>query len=119
MLKVSASYWPSIASAASLLDHSSVSPEISDLAAIDGVSNRLTTDGIADSCRTMRSPAARNDLAARGSLIGLTSTFVARDMCRRVVGNISIGVRGVGRQTLLLSLHVFACALIPAAGRGR
>jgi len=46
----------------------------------DGVSKRLTTDGIADSCRTMRSAAARKDLAARGSLIVLTSTFVAREL---------------------------------------
>jgi hypothetical protein len=61
------------------MDHSSASPAICGLVAIDGVSNRLITDGIADSCRTMRSPAARKDLAALGSLIALTS-LVAREM---------------------------------------
>jgi hypothetical protein len=52
------------------MDHSSPLA-ICGLATIDGVSKRLTTDGIADSWRTMRSPAARNDLAALGSLIAL------------------------------------------------
>jgi hypothetical protein len=85
-MNISASYCPSIASAASLLDHSSVAPAISGLVAIDGVSSRLTTEGIADSCRTMRSPAARNDLAALGSLIALTSSLFARDIHRRVLG---------------------------------
>ena len=63
------------------MDHSSAPLVVFGLpTTTDGVSKRLTTDGSADSCRTMRSPAARNDLAARGSLIALTSTLFARDV---------------------------------------
>src|SRR5438105_696038 len=88
------------------MDHSSASPAMSGLTATtEGVSKRLTTDGIADSWRTMRSAAARNDLAARGSLIALTSTLLRTRCDRRVMGDISIGAHGVSRQPRLLSLH--------------
>src|SRR2546423_83104 len=95
------------------MDHSSAAPEMSGLRVIDGVSKRLTTDGVADSCRTMRSAAARNDLAAFGSLIALPRSRLRARCDRRVLGNISIGPRVVVRQSRLLSLHVFARCLMP------
>jgi uncharacterized protein YkwD len=79
------------------------------------VSKRLTIEGIADSCRTMRSAAARNDLAALGSLIALTSSLLRARCHRRVLGNISIGALGVTRQTTVLSLHRL-CAPFDSSG---
>ncbi|TME30254.1 MAG: CAP domain-containing protein [Chloroflexi bacterium] len=64
----------------------------------------------------MRSPAARNDLAALGSLIASPRLCLRARCHRRVLGNISIGARGVSRQTRVVSLHRL-CASFDAADR--
>src|SRR5213594_3395449 len=66
----------------------------------------------------MRSPAARKDLAARGSLIALHLEFVAARCDRRVLGVISIRACGVTRQTRV-RLCKCLCALFDADDRSR
>src|SRR5439155_24651427 len=116
---VNPSYWPSVARAASLMDHSSASLAICRLATIGGVSKRLAIDGIADSRRTMRSPAARKDLAAFGSLMALHLDFVARD-----VTDACWETSASGRTGSLVKLgcgfaSVFARCLMPSVRRLR
>src|SRR4029078_13291524 len=102
---VRASYSPSVASGGGLIDHSSASRAISRRAEIDGVSKRLTTDGIAVSCRTMRSPAARNDLAALGSLIA-----IHLDICSaRVLTDACWGISASGRVGSLVKRWQCLC----------
>src|SRR5207245_3982300 len=64
----------------------------------------------------MRSPAARKDLAALGSVIALTSTLLRARRHRRVLGTTSIGSRGTSRQTRVC-LCVRLCASFDPVNR--